>query len=194
MAQRDEQWWADKLGKVGSSKISAVMAGGKGVTRRNYMVDLLYQRLNHKYKDSYKNDSIDWGTESESLARCVYEVEEIDGFPHPTIPMCGASPDGLVMENGKVIGLLEIKCPDTTTHIDFVHDSKIPRQYELQMTWQMICAGQKWCDYVSYDPRIPGSKNYKCVRFYYDEKLACEITEAVVQFLSELDELEKEFK
>jgi putative phage-type endonuclease len=176
------------------------MAGGTGATRKNYMMELLCQRLTGKYEDSYTSPAMLWGIENEGLARAIYELEtgkevrQTGGCPHPTIPMCGASPDGYVMEGETIIGLIEIKCPNTSSFVDFWHDDKIPRRYQLQMTWQMICTETKWCDYVCYDPRMPSNCNFKVKRFELDEKLACDITEAVVQFLKELDELEKEFR
>ena len=92
------------------------------------------------------------------------------GFiPHPAIENAGASPDGLVNDDG----LIEIKCPNTWTHLEFIQSLKPKREYILQMQWQMICTGRKWCDFVSYDNRLPDNLSFKCVRIYYDENLAC---------------------
>jgi len=200
IVQGSEAWFSSKLGRVGASRIADVMADGTGATRKNYMMELLCQRLTGKYEDSYTSPAMLWGIENEGLARAIYELEtgkevrQTGGCPHPTIPMCGASPDGYVIEGETIIGLIEIKCPNTSSFVEFWHDDKIPRRYQLQMTWQMICCGQKWCDYVCYDPRMPSNCNFKIKRFELDEKLASEITKSVVQFLKELDELEKEFK
>ena len=198
--QGTDEWFASKLGKVGASRIADVMAEGKGATRRAYMMELLCQRLTGRYAESYTSPAMQWGIENEALARVEYEkrtkttVLQTGGFPHPTIPNSGASPDGLVMDWDKIVGLVEIKCPNTSSHLDFLEDDKIPRRYQLQMTWQMICTEQTWCDYVSYDPRMPEKYCMKIKRFELDEKLACDITEAVVQFLSELDEEERKYR
>ncbi|MCH7996109.1 MAG: YqaJ viral recombinase family protein, partial [Planctomycetes bacterium] len=54
-------------------------------------------------------------------------------------------------------GMAEIKCPNTATHIETLLDGKIPKKYDTQMQWQMACAGRKWTDYVSFDPRMPAN-------------------------------------
>ena len=131
------------------------------------------------------------GTELEPIAREIYVLNQFDatvnevGFvPHPTIENAGASPDGLVNDNG----LIEIKCPNTWTHLEFMQSLKPKREYILQMQWQMICTGRKWCDFVSYDDRLPENLSFKCVRIYHDAVLAKEIETEVIKFLQELDD------
>ena len=196
IVQGSEAWFIEKLGKASSTGISNIMAKGKGLSRKSYMYALLGQRVTGKYKEFGKSRSIDWGTENEGLARAIYELEtghtvtQVGFINHPTIPMCGVSPDGLVLEDGS----LEIKCLDTANHLLFWKEKIIPLDYQYEMTWQMCCTGRRWCDYVNYDPRVlEESKKMIIKRFEYAESLACDITEAVVQFLSELNELEMEF-
>ncbi len=131
-----------------------------------------------------------WGTDHEPDARASYEfitgntVEEIGFVDHPTIPKSGASPDGLIGEDG----LIEIKCPNTATHIDYLLKGKAPAGYLKQMNWQMECTGRKWCDFVSYDPRMPIDLQLFIVRVDRDEELTTEIVESVNSFLVEVDE------
>ncbi|MCX8674916.1 YqaJ viral recombinase family protein [Gilliamella sp. B3023] len=199
MEQRTDEWFQARLGKVTASKISDVMTkikNGYAASRQNYMTQLICERLTEKPTESYSNAAMQRGTELEPEARRCYELEnlckvsEVGFIPHPTIENAGASPDGLVNDDG----LIEIKCPNTWTHLEFIQSLKPKREYILQMQWQMICTGRKWCDFVSYDDRLPDNLSYKCVRIYYDENLAQEIEIEVIKFLQELDERIKQIE
>jgi hypothetical protein len=130
-----------------------------------------------------------WGTEQEPYARAAYEtlkgvlVKEVGFVPHPTIPNSGASPDGLVDDDG----LVEIKCPFTATHLEFLTTGIVPEKYMLQMQWQIACTGREWCDYVSYDPRLPERMAISIQRVNRDFTLINNIENEVRTFLSELD-------
>ena len=130
-----------------------------------------------------------WGTEQEPFARAAYEahtgviVEETGFHSHPTIEAAGASPDGLVGEDG----LVEIKCPNTATHIDTLLDEFIPIKYFCQMQMQMVCTGRKWCDFVSFDPRMPEGAQLFVQRLNRDEEFVIKMEEEIRKFLSELD-------
>jgi hypothetical protein len=131
-----------------------------------------------------------WGTNTEPLARAAYEahrgvlVEETGFVPHPSGAMTGASPDGLVDTDG----LVEIKCPNTATHIDTLMSDDAPPKYFAQMQWQMACTGRAWCDFVSFDPRMPEEMQLFVVRVERDDTWITMAEEAVQEFLSELDE------
>lgn len=193
MEQRTDEWFQARLGKVTASRISDVMAktkSGYSTSRQNYMAQLICERLTEKPTESYSNAAMQRGTELEPEARRCYELEnlckvsEVGFIPHPTIENAGASPDGLVNDDG----LIEIKCPNTWTHLEFMQSLKPKREYILQMQWQMMCTGRKWCDFVSYDDRLPENLSFKCVRIYHDDALTQEIEAEVIQFLQELDE------
>jgi predicted phage-related endonuclease len=101
---------------------------------------------------------MEWGTETEPLARAAYEVlldgewVELSGFvEHPEYPFLGASPDGLVGSDG----CIEIKCPNTATHIQTITTRDIEKKYWYQMQTVMLCTGRSWCDFISFDPRLP---------------------------------------
>jgi hypothetical protein len=134
------------------------------------------------------------GTDMEPIARSAYEVDkgvmvqECGFVPCPLIEMAGASPDGLVGSDG----LVEIKVPNTATHVDFLRTGNIDSGYQLQMMFQMMCTGRKWCDFVSYDDRLPEPLQYKCVRLMFDEEVAASIHKEVTAFLAELDALQAE--
>lgn len=199
MIQGSEEWLQARLGKITASRLSDVMAKtrtGYGAGRKNYMAELLCERLTGTREESYINAAMQRGTELEPMARGRYEiendllVEETGLVDHPTIENFAASPDGLVGEDG----LLEIKCPNTATHIDFLRTGKIDQKYQLQMMAQMLCTNRKWVDFVSYDDRLPSPLDYKCVRFDFDTDLAAEILTEIQKFLSELSGLELEMQ
>lgn len=192
MDQRTEEWFAARLGKVTASRIADLMArtkSGYSTSRANYMAELIAERLTGKKGDSYQNAAMQWGTEQEPAARAAYEtlkgvlVEEVGFVPHPIILNAGASPDGLVNDDG----LVEIKCPFTATHLDFLTTGDVPEKYILQMQWQMACTSRRWCDYVSFDPRLPERMAIHMFRVFRDDTIIHKIETEVQTFLSELD-------
>jgi putative phage-type endonuclease len=192
MEQRTDDWFAARLGKVTASRIGDVMARtktGYAASRANYMAQIVVERLTNKKEESYTNAAMQWGTDTEPLARSAYEVamnvlvKEVGFIDHPTISMSGASPDGLVDDDG----LIEIKCPNTATHIDTLLNETIDSKYQYQMLWQMRCTGRKWCDFVSYDPRMPEELQLKIIRVQYDQSIVDQIENEVKAFLVEVD-------
>ncbi|MEN6549135.1 MAG: lambda exonuclease family protein, partial [Armatimonadia bacterium] len=139
--------------------------------------------------EKFSNAAMQWGTEKEPDARAAYEfrtdaeVTQVGFVAHPSIPMTGASPDGMVGD----VGLIEIKCPNTATHLDTLLSRTVPGKYITQMQWQMACAGRQWCDFVSYDPRLPESMRVFVQRVPRDADLISSLEKEVADFLSELD-------
>lgn len=190
--QGTPEWLAERAGKVTASRMADVMATiktGEAAGRANYRAELVAQRLTGQVEAGFTNAAMQWGTEQEPFARASYEilrgviVEEVGFVPHPTIMMSGASPDGLVGSDGMV----EIKCPNTATHIAFLLDGKIPSKYQLQMAWQMACCGRQWVDYASFDPRMPEYLRLKVVRYTAAEAGIPALEEAVKKFIAEVD-------
>lgn len=191
--QGSAEWHALRAGKVTASRMSDLMAktkSGYGASRASYMAELIVERMTGQASaPTFTNAAMQWGTEKEPEARSAYEFqtgETVDtvGFVlHPTIAQAGASPDGLVGH----AGLVEIKCPNTATHIETLLIGKIPDKYAKQMLWQMICTGREWCDFVSYDPRMPGAMQLFVQRLHIDAESAHEMETEVKAFLSELD-------
>jgi putative phage-type endonuclease len=190
--QQSPEWIAARLGRCTASRIADVMAktkSGYSTSRANYCAQLVAERLTGVKAESYTNGAMQWGTDNEAEARQAYafyndvDVIEIGFVDHPVIPMSGASPDGLVED----VGLVEIKCPNTANHIETLISQKVPNKYILQMHWQMACTGREWCDFVSYDPRMPEDLRLFIRRVHLDAKLLTEITEEVTSFLAEVD-------
>lgn len=191
-AQGSPEWFAARLGKVTASRVSEVIAktkSGWSASRANYMAQLVAERLTGQAQESYSNAAMQWGTDNEPLARSAYEfrtdatVTPAWFIEHPTIAMSGASPDGLIGNEG----LVEIKCPNTATHIDTLIGRAIPDKYVSQMQWQMACTGAKWCDFVSFDPRLPEAMRLFVSRAERDDARIAELEREITAFLSEVD-------
>ena len=191
--QGSAEWFAMRAGKVTASKIADMLAKTKtgwGASRANYKAQLVAERLTGIVdRNGYTNAAIEWGKETEAEARTAYEfetgieVDPVDFVEHPRIAMSGASPDGLVGTGG----LLEIKCPITATHIDTLLGRSIPGKYQLQMQWQMACTGRSFCDFCSYDPRMPQDMRLFIRRLSRDDARIAEIEVEVLEFLAEVD-------
>jgi len=191
--QGTDEWFAARIGKVTASRVADVIAKtktGYSSSRDNYMAQLICERLTNQKADGFTNAAMQWGTETEPLARISYEVaqnvlvDEVGFVPHPKILMAGASPDGLVGDNG----LLEIKCPNTATHIDTLLSETVPGKYNTQMQFQMACTDREWCDFVSFDNRLPTELQLFVKRVPRDNVFIRLIEGEIVQFIAELDD------
>jgi putative phage-type endonuclease len=192
MEQGTEEWFAARLGKATASRIADIMATtktGPGAARKNYAAELVAERLTGVPAEKFTNAAMAWGTDREPQARATYTlvtgrvVEEIGFVDHPAIAMSGASPDGLVGAEG----LVEIKCPNTATHIETLLGGKPDGKYVKQMMWQMACTGRQWCEFLSFDPRLPDDMQLFIQRVQRDEAMIAEIEGAVRDFLAEVD-------
>lgn len=188
--QRSDEWYSARCGSLGASQITDAISKSKdgktpGSTSNNIKARLVVERLTGVPADSYSNKSMEWGVENEDAARLAYEahtgdlVSEAGLFRHPDIEGSHASPDGLVGDDG----LVEIKCPNSTTHIETLKTDKIPTKYMNQMYWQMRCTGRKWCDFVSYDPRMPENLALYVRRIEYDDERIRSLESDVRTFL-----------
>lgn len=192
IVQGSPEWFAARCGKVTASRVADVIArtkAGWGAGRANYAAELIAERLTGCTAPSFSNAAMVWGTETEPQARAYYSqrenqiVEEIGFVDHPEIVFSGASPDGLIGSDG----LLEIKCPNTATHLDTLINRTVPGKYVTQMQWQMACCGREWCDFVSFDPRLPAPLNIWVHRVERDVSMILELETEVAAFLAEID-------
>ena len=190
--QGTPEWFAARLGNVTASRVADVIAktkSGYSASRENYMAQLICERMTNTVAESFSSPAMQWGTETEPLARAAYEsladvlVDEVGYIAHPTIERAGASPDGLI----GLFGLLEIKCPNTATHIDTLISEQVPTKYITQMQWQMSCTGRTWADFVSFDPRLPSGLQMFVKRVEFDAEYVAMLKEEVIKFLTELD-------
>lgn len=190
--QGSTEWLSLRLGKVTASRVAAATAksithSGPGISRTKYMEELIYEHISGQPYEYYRSASMDWGLETEPLARAAYErhlgvsVLETGFVDHPFIPMSGASPDGLV--GGE--GLVEIKCPNSHTHLETIRKGRIAGKYIKQMRWQMACTRRRWCDFVSYDPRVPQKNRLFIKRIHADHEIEI-LEKAVIEFVKDL--------
>lgn len=193
LLQGSEAWLKARLGRVTASRVADVVAKtktGYSASRANYMAELITERLTGVPAERFQNDAMRWGTEKEPEARAAYEflkevaVEEVGFVSHPRILMSGASPDGLV----GLDGMVEFKCPNTATHIETLLGEIVPGKYIIQTQWQMACADRAWCDFGSFDPRLPPSMQLWLRHIPRDETHIRELEAEVEAFLAELDE------
>ena len=187
--QGSQEWLALRAGKVTASKVADVMSSITTAGYKNYLADLVVERLTGKKTESFTNAAMQWGVDQEPIARAEYEVktgnfvDQIAFVDHPTIANFGCSPDGLVGNDG----LIEIKCPNTATHIDYVMQDKVPTKYIPQIQCQLAVTGRKWCDFVSFDPRLPDGLQILIVRLERDDEYIEKLEARVVKFLDEVN-------
>ena len=194
--QGSDEWKALRLGHVTASCVSDVMAKGKSgeaITRKKYKTRLLAERLTGAGQESYTNAAMEWGNAQEPFARIAYEaasnnlVSKTGFWPSEEIQWLGVSPDGLVGEDG----LVEIKCPNTTTHLDYIFDDKVPTDYYKQIQCQLWVTGRKWCDFISFDPRLPKEISLFIKRCERDDAFIEEMKNEILDFLAEIEEMIK---
>ena len=191
--QRSEAWHNARCGRVTASRVADIIAKtktGYSASRENYLAQLVCERMTGKPTESFTNAAMLHGTETEPFARAAYEstkdvlVEEVGFVVHPSIEGAGASPDGLV----GLFGLVEIKCPNTATHIQTLLDQKVPEKYNVQMQWQMCTTGRQWCDFVSFDPRMAEGLQLFIKRVEYDPLFVAQLEKEVINFLMDVQD------
>jgi len=190
--QGTPEWQALRIGKLTASRVADMLATvktGESMSRKNLRADLIAERLTGNKTDSYSNSAMNWGIETEPQARAAYEVfsynfvDQVPFVDHPTIANFGCSPDGLVGDEG----LIEIKCPNSSTHLEYIETRKPPTKYLTQMMSQMSVTGRRWCDFVSFDPRLPDGLKLLVVRIERDDEMVAKIEAEAIKFLAEVD-------
>jgi len=191
--QRSPQWFAARCGSLGASQLADALAktkSGWGASRANLRAKLVVERLTGQQEEGFASSAMIWGQEKEEEARVAYsfitgnDVTEVGLYKHPTIIGSHASPDGLVGDDG----CIEIKCPNSATHIETLKTKQIAHKYLLQMQWQMACADRQWCDFISYDPRMPDHLMVYIQRVQRDNDMLAILESEVAAFLNEVDQ------
>jgi len=192
--QGSPEWFEQRMGRATASRIADIIAktkSGYSTSRENYCVELALERITGVRQEFYTNDAMKWGTETEPLARAAYEaktgaiVDEVAMVAHPNIAMAGASPDGCIDHDG----LIEIKCPNSATHMKTLLSKKPDGKYTTQMMWQMACTRRKWCDFVSFDPRFPEHLQLFVTRIHRDDAEIARLEMEVIAFLDDVDHM-----
>lgn len=118
-----------------------------------------------KGKKEFKNDSMDRGsnTELEAIGRAELELGlkfYATGDDQDFIELCsyfGGTPDGLFNEDG----LIEVKCPDSKTHLFYLRNLKSAADlkkhcanYYWQIQGNFLATGRNVAYFISYDDRF----------------------------------------
>jgi putative phage-type endonuclease len=189
--QGTPEWHELRRGKVTASRVADILAKtktGPSASRQNYLIELALQRTTKTIEPSYTNAAMEWGTQTEPQARVAYEVatnnfvDQVAFIDHPSIQGFGCSPDGLVGDN-----LIEIKCPNSATHWEYFKAKEPPKKYWIQMQAQMAVTGAKWCDFVSFDPRMPERSQLLIVNVPRDSEFIVFMEAEIKQFLNEVE-------
>jgi len=195
--QGTPEWLQLRLGHVTASRVADIMAKtktGPSASRQNYLIELAIQRVTGVVEESYKNEAMIRGTEEEPKARQAYElltetfVEEVPFVKHKTIEWFGCSPDGIIKNNDGTYNLLEIKNPNSATHWSYIKEGEPPTKYKIQMMAQMACTGAQWCDFFSYDSRMPEGSRHFLKRMMRDNKFIEEMEKEIKIFLEQVSE------
>lgn len=196
--QNSADWLAMRVGAVTASRVADVMAdlirkNGEAAVRAHYKAEIVCERLTGRAVDHYVTSEMEWGLKNEPLAKAAYEIATgLEFAPggiamHPSIKWLMASPDGLGVIDSN--GLLECKCPTTETHLEYILAGVVPAKYQPQMLCQMACAERQWCDFVSFDPRLPKKLQLFVRRLERDNRRIAAMEAEVVRFLAEVDEV-----
>jgi putative phage-type endonuclease len=194
--QGTQEWLAERAGHATASRFADVLATiktGEAASRRAYRMQLVTERLTGNPVVGYTNAAMAWGTMTEPEARQAYEahtgvlVDQVGFVKHKIIPWCGASPDGRIEHDG----LVEIKCPESTTHLEWLEAGKAPSKHIPQIQGQLWVENRQWCDFVSYDPRFPENLQLFIVRVNRDDEYIKALETAVKEFLGGVDEMVK---
>ena len=190
--QGSQDWHAARLGCVTASRVADVVAktkSGYSAARQTYLGQLLSERLTGLATETFQNAAMRWGTDMEAFwveaydASTCLETFQVGFLLHPNLAYAGASPDRLVAPDG----LVEVKCPTTSTHIETLLKGEVPERYQIQMQWQMACTGRAWCDFVSFDPRLPEAYQLFIQRVPRDAERIVFFEQEVALFLEELE-------
>lgn len=192
--QGSPEWHAARCGKVTASRVADIVrkvkSGGVSASRQTYLGEIVAERLSGNVAEGFKSKAMEFGSETEAQARAFYafmynaEPVNVGLVLHPTIENAAASPDSLIGDDG----LIEIKCPNSATHIATLRGADIDPDYYKQMQWQMSCTGRAWCDFVSFDPRMPADMQMIVQRVPRDGALIVELERAVRLFLADVEE------
>jgi putative phage-type endonuclease len=191
LEQNTPEWLVQRVGMVTASRVCDVTtklkSGKYSAAREKYLMDVICERLTGRAQDHFCTPAMERGIETEPRARAAYEIAtgldvEDGGFwIHDQIEWFGASPDGLVGPDG----LFEAKCPTTAQHLCYLEEGVVPTDYRPQMLAQMSCTGRKWCDFVSFDDRLPSSLQLFIVRFEPKPEEITEIETEIRLFLED---------
>lgn len=191
--QRSEEWFSIRAGRATGSRACDIVAKiktGEAAARRDYRIQLAVERLTLlPQEDGYISKEMQRGIDLEPTAFATYEafsgnIARRTGFISMPEYMAGCSLDGDV---DNFVGLIEVKCPKSATHIAYLKSQRIPPDYVPQITHNLWVTGAKWCDFVSFDDRLPEGLQFFCIRMNRDDAAIKAYEAELLRFLSEVD-------
>lgn len=161
--QGTPEWFQARAGRLTGSEASTILAKGRkageeSVGRRDYRMRLALERFTgNSLEDEFDVSWVNRGKEIEPLARNALEAKRgylIDrvGFIACQSAMAGCSLDGHV---DGYQGIIELKCPKSATHMRYLRERVMPKDYMPQVLHNLMVSDAQWCDFASYDPRFP---------------------------------------
>lgn len=198
--QRSPEWYAARLGRLTGSVACDMMTkikSGESAARRKLRVRLALERLTGRRQESdFLNASMQHGIDTEPMAVAEYEARtgtilEPVGFCQAEGLMAGCSLDSFVCGRE---GIVEIKCPDSSTHYEYLKQKKLPIDYYWQCLHNVWITSAKWCDFVSFDPRFEERLQYLCMRFEPTSQELTAYDQSAREFLAEVSVEVREMK
>lgn len=182
--QGSPEWFECRRGIPTASKFSAVLAGGSGKTRYNYMNMLAEEILSGKIAEGFISEHTDRGKVMEEEAREFYKRladEEVSLVGFLRNGRKGSSPDALVGQTGG----LEIKTALPHIQTERLKRGKLPNEYKAQVQGNLMISERDWWDFLSYWPDMPVFRT----RVYRDEAYIQNLSAEIDRFNEELDEM-----
>ena len=196
--QGSAAWLYERVGYCTASRFKDVIdklkSGKPGAKRQTYLMELVVERITGQPQDHFASTAMQWGTDCEPRSRMDYEartgsiVEEVGFVKHPTLPMVGGSPDGLIGEDGG----FESKSPyNSAVHLSTILEAAMPEEHLPQVQGIMWITGRKWWDFQSFDPRLPEPLNRYVQRIERNEDYIKQLEQEVIAFLAEVEAMLK---
>ena len=191
--QRSPAWFLARSGRLTGSRAADMLAKiktGEAAARRDYRLQLAVERLTGAPQENgFVNADMQRGIDMEATAFAAYEAATGEmvrrtGFICADDHMVGCSLDGDI-ENFK--GIVELKVPKSTTHISYFKSNGLPSNYLPQVQHNLWVTGAEWCDFVSFDDRLPKSLQLFKTRVFA-KFLDMELYQSeAMRFLAEVD-------
>lgn len=188
--QNTDEWLRVRLGIPTASRFATVMAKGRdgksdSKTRRDYLLDLVGERITGDPAETFSNRHTERGHEVEPEARAMYEFitdNELKQVGFIRNGDKGASPDSLISNDG----MFEGKSRLPRLQAELLLADRVPPEHMPQLQGQLWVAERDWVDFMSYCKKMrPFIK-----RVYRDEELIKRIAEAVRIFNDELNTMQ----
>lgn len=200
LVNEDELWHLDRIGKFTSSKIGALMSKGRGKDNEwgqmamSYIYTKIAEKMTGVPHYTPETKSMEWGNDHE--AEAIEKYNELTG--NDATPMgkvfikfndnCGGSPDGFVGENG----VIEVKCPyNSANHIETFIERTMKKEYWYQCQGNILFSNRDWCDFISYDPRMPKEMQLVVIRVERDNEVCDAIAERIEAAAKKIIEIQE---